>query len=231
MHAPKSRMPSRRARSRNAAVVDSSANTMSWKPAYGSVSVGNLPRAVGAVPVELPGIDEQAADHDAVAGQELGRRVEHEVGAVRERLHQVRRRERRIDEQRQAVLVRERRHARNVEHVEARIAERLAEQEPRLGPDRRAPRVEVARIDERRLDAEARQRVVEQVVRAAVERARRDDVRARAHAASRSRDAAPPARSPSRSRRRRLRARRSAPPAPRRSDWRCANRRAPRAPC
>ena len=41
-------------------------------------------------------------------------------------------------------------------------------------------RVEVARIDERRLDAEARQRVVEQVVRAAVERARRDDVRARA---------------------------------------------------
>ena len=33
MHAPKSRMPSRRARSRNAAVVDSSANTMSWKPA------------------------------------------------------------------------------------------------------------------------------------------------------------------------------------------------------
>jgi hypothetical protein len=49
------------------------------------------------------------------------------------------------------------------------------------GPDRRAPRVEVARVDERRRDAEARQRVVEQVVRAAVERARRDDVRARAH--------------------------------------------------
>ena len=59
--------------------------------------------------------------------------MEDEVGAVRERLHQVRRRERRIDEQRQAVLVRERRDARDVEHVEARIAERLAEQEPRLG--------------------------------------------------------------------------------------------------
>ena len=32
MHAPKSRSPSRRARSRNAPAVDSSANTMPWKP-------------------------------------------------------------------------------------------------------------------------------------------------------------------------------------------------------
>ena len=217
MHAPKSRMPSRRARSRNAAVVDSSANTMSWKPA---IRLGQ--RRKLAARRRRPSqskrarIDEHAADHDAVAGQELGRRVEDEVGAVVERPHQVGRRERRVDEQRQPVLVRERRDARDVEHVEPGIAERLAEQQPRLRPDRRAPGVEVARIDERRLDAEARQRVVEQVVRAAVQRARRDDVRARAHAASRSRGAAPPVRSRSRSRRRRLRARRCAPRAPRR---------------
>ncbi len=81
------------------------------------------------------------------------------------------------------MLVRKRRHPRNVEHVEARIAERFAEQEPRGRTDGGAPRVEVAGIDEGRLDAEARQRVVEQVVRAAVERARRDDVVARAHQA------------------------------------------------
>ena len=81
------------------------------------------------------------------------------------------------------MLVRELRHARDVEHVEARIAERFAEQEPRGRTDGGAPGVEVARIDERRLDAEARQRVVEQVVRAAVERARRDDVVARAQQA------------------------------------------------
>jgi hypothetical protein len=62
--------------------------------------------------------------------------VVHEVGAVIERTQEPRRRERRVDEQRQAVLVRERGDARDVEHVEARVAERLAEQEPRLGPDR-----------------------------------------------------------------------------------------------
>ena len=104
--------------------------------------------------------------------------MEHEVGAVLERLHEIRRGERRVDEERQAVLVRERRHARDVEHVEPGIAERLAEQEACLRADRRLPRVEIARVDERRRDAEARQRVVEQVVRAAVEGARRDDVRA-----------------------------------------------------
>ena len=100
-------------------------------------------------------------------------------------------------------------------------------QEPRVRPDRRAPGVEIARIDERRLDAEARQRVIEQVVRPAVERARCDDVRPAPTAASRSRDASPPVRSPWRSRPRRLRARRSAPPARRRSGWRSANRRGP----
>ncbi len=70
--------------------------------------------------------------------------------------------------------------ARDVEHVEAGIAERLAEQQPRLGPDRGAPPSRSRGSTNVVVDAEARQRVVEQVVRAAVERARRDDVLARA---------------------------------------------------
>ena len=58
-----------------------------------------------------------------------------------ERLHQLRRGERRVDQQRQAVLVRDRGDARDVEHVEARVAERLAEQQPRLrAGSRRASR-------------------------------------------------------------------------------------------
>ena len=130
------------------------------------------------VPVEPPAVDQQAADHDTMTGQELGRRVVDQVRAVLERPHQIGRRERRIDQQRQPVIVRQRRDARHVEHVEPGVAERLAEQQPRFGTDRRTPRVDVARIDERRRDAEARQRVVEQIVRAAVQRARRDDVRA-----------------------------------------------------
>ena len=153
MHAPKSRSPSRRS---------------------------CFARA-GCAPVEAAGVDEEAADHGAVARQELRRRMDDEVGAVVEGPHEPRGGERRIDEKRQSVLVRERGHTRHVEDFEARIAERLAEEQPRLRPDRRAPRVEVARVDERRLDPEARQRVVQQVVRAAVERARRDDVRAGRH--------------------------------------------------
>jgi hypothetical protein len=129
-------------------------------------------------PVELAAVDQQPADDGAVAGQELGRRVEDEVGAMVERLHQPRRREGRIDQQRQAVVVGQRRDGRDVEHVEAGIAERLAEQQPRLRPDRGAPAVDVAGLHEGRRDAEARQRVVQQVVRAAVQRARADDVRA-----------------------------------------------------
>ena len=147
-----------------------------------SVSVGNLlARRVG-VPVEASAEStSSAADDDAVARQELRRRMEHEIGAVLERPHQPRRRERRVDEQRQAVLVRERRDARNVEHVEPGIAERLAEQQPRVRAGSRARQASMSRGSTNVVvDAEARQRVVEQVVRAAVQRARRDDVRARA---------------------------------------------------
>ena len=146
------------------------------------VGAGQLGEATGrsgrGVPVEAAAVDQDTADDGAVAGQELGRGVVDQVGAVLEGTHQPRRREGRIDEQRQVLLVGERGDRGDVEDVEARVAERLAEQQPRLGPDRVAPGVEVAGPDEGRRDAEARQRVLEQVVRSAVERARGDDVRA-----------------------------------------------------
>ncbi len=74
--------------------------------------------------------------------------------------------------------MRNRGHVRDVEHVEAGVAEGFGEQHLGIRPDRGAPGVEVARIDEGGLDAEALQRVGQQVVRAAVQRARRHDVRA-----------------------------------------------------
>ncbi len=74
--------------------------------------------------------------------------------------------------------MRDRADARDVEHVQAGVAERLAEQQFRVGADRGAPCVDVARLDERGLDAEARQRVVQQIVAAAVERAGGHHVRA-----------------------------------------------------
>ena len=49
------------------------------------------------------------------------------------------------------------RHGLDVEHVDQRIAQRLAVHEPRVGPDRAAEVVRVLGIDEGGLDAEARE--------------------------------------------------------------------------
>ena len=231
MHAPKSRMPSRRARSRNAAVVDSSLNTMSWKPSYGSVSVGNLPRAAarpsrsGPQSTSTPPMTTPWPERNLVAEWKT-RSAPCSNGRMRYGVVNVE-----STSSGKPCVVRDVGHARNVEHVEPGIAERLAEQQPRLGPDRRAPRVDVARIDERR----RRCRSAAACSRADCASRRRASATRRCArprpAASRWRDAAPPGRWRSRSRRRRPRARRCAPRAPRTSDWRCANRRGRRAPC
>jgi hypothetical protein len=69
MQAPKSRRPSRRARSRKAAIEDSSLKSMPWKA---FVRFGQGRKFAGPVPVELAAVDQQAADGDAMAAEELG---------------------------------------------------------------------------------------------------------------------------------------------------------------
>jgi hypothetical protein len=92
---------------------------MLWNPAYGSEQLREF---AALSPIEAAGIDEHAANRGAMAAEELRRRVIEQVGAELERLHQVGRRERRIDEQRHARFVRDCRDCRNVEHVETRVA-------------------------------------------------------------------------------------------------------------
>ena len=65
---------------------------------------------------------------------------------------------------------------RDVEHLQAGIADGLGDDEPRLRRDRRAQASEIARLDESRADAEARQRMRQQIDGAAIERGGRDDV-------------------------------------------------------
>ena len=68
----------------------------------------------------------------------------------------------------------------DVQHVALRVADGLGEEGLRVLPGRRAPLLGVVLVlDEGDLDAELRQRVVEQVVRAAVQARRGDDVVAR----------------------------------------------------
>ena len=65
----------------------------------------------------------------------------------------------------------------DVEDVDLRVSDGLGEEELRVGADGRAPLLGVVLVlDERRLDAELGQRVLEQVVRSAVDGARGDDV-------------------------------------------------------
>ena len=102
--------------------------------------------------------------------------MHHEVGTEVERSLQIRRRERAIDQQRQPCLVGDLRHRRDIEHIEARVTERLGEQQPGRRPDTGAPGVEIAWIDEARVEAEAAQRVVQEVVRPTVERSARENM-------------------------------------------------------
>ncbi len=145
------------------------------------IRLRQLGKAPGCLEIEVAAFGQHAADGGAMAAEELGRRVVEERRAVRERLQQIGRGEGRVDQQRNAMFVAQLGQRRDVQHVQARIAERLAEQQPGLGPDRGAPGVDVARLHEGGLDAEAAQRVVQQIVRTAVQRGRGDDMRAGAH--------------------------------------------------
>ncbi len=136
---------------------------------------------VRGLPLEPAAVDQHAADCDAVAAQPLGRRMQHQIGARLERPAEARRGEGVVDEHRQAVRVRDLGDLRDVQDLEAGIADRLAEHEARLGPDRGRESQRIARVDEARLDPEARQGQLQEVGRAAIERLGRDDVAARPH--------------------------------------------------
>ena len=136
----------------------------------GRVRRAELREAVRVLgPRELAGIDDDAAQAGAVAAHVLGQRVDDDVGAVLDRPAQGRRGDRAVHHQRHAGGMRDGRHAGQVRHVAARVADGLAEHQLGLAVDGGAQRVQVVVIHEARLDAELRQRVGEQVVGAAVE--------------------------------------------------------------
>jgi hypothetical protein len=123
MHAPKSRRPSRRARRecRRRRLLGEHHAVEAF------VGRGQRREALRGVPVEAAAVHQHAADHDAMAGEELGRRMDHEMRALVERAREHRRGHGRIHQQRQAVLGGECRDRGHVEHVHRGIAHRLAE--------------------------------------------------------------------------------------------------------
>jgi hypothetical protein len=122
-------------------------------------------------PRERAAVDDRAADDGAVAAEELGGRVHDDVGAVLERADEVGRRDRVVDDERHAGLVRDVGDRADVEHVDLRVADRLGEEELRVRADGAAPLLGVVLVlDEGDLDAELGERVLEEVVGAAVDR-------------------------------------------------------------
>ncbi len=145
------------------------------------IGLGDGGKLAGGRKVETAAVDDDAADGDAVAADPLGDGMHHDVGAELDRPAEIGRCEGVVDQQRNAGGMGDVGDLRDVEHLETGIADGLGDDQPGLGPDGGAEAVEIARLDERRRDAEARQCVGQQIDGAAVERRGGDDVVARAH--------------------------------------------------
>lgn len=92
-----------------------------------------------------------------------------DVGALGQRLDQVWRGDGVVDDQRHPVAMGDLGNRRGVQQVDLRVGDGLGEERLGVGPYRRLPGVQIVRIvDEADLDAELGQRIVEQVVGAAV---------------------------------------------------------------
>jgi hypothetical protein len=144
MQAPKSRRPFAAGAQQEGAVGAFFAEHHAVEAGVGLVQFGKRPER----PVEGPLSTSTPPTTVPWPAQELGGRVEDQVGAVVEGLHQPGRGEGAVHQQRQAGLVRDGAHGGDVQHVQARVAQRFAEQQPRLGPDGGAPAVDVAGLDE-----------------------------------------------------------------------------------
>ena len=134
-------------------------------------------RELAVRPVEVALLDDGPAERRAVAAEEFRRRLDYDVRAVFKGPDVVRRADRVVDDQRNAVLVRNFRKGLDVEDVTLGIGDALAVQGAGAVVDERAPRFGVVRIlDESDDDADLGEGDFQEVVRAAVQRRRRDDL-------------------------------------------------------
>ena len=127
-------------------------------------------------PVEFSRFHHDAAHRIAVPAEELRRRVGDDIRAPFERPAQIRRRQRVIDDQRQARRVRDLRDRRQIDDDAARVGQAL--DEDRLAPRRQraAEILRIGRIDEMAGPAELLERQPELRQRAAIQVARRQEL-------------------------------------------------------
>jgi hypothetical protein len=136
-----------------------------------------------ARPVEGAAVHDQPAHGIAVAAEELGQRMHHDVGAVVDRPAQIGGGERVVDDERNSGALRHRGNRRDVGDDAARIGDRLDEDRLGLGRDGALESPDVVRIGPHHVPAEVLEGVIELVDRAAVELLGRDELLARLHQA------------------------------------------------
>ena len=117
-----------------------------------------------------------AAEAAPLAVNMLGGRIDDDVGAELQRPLQQRRGEHIVDHDQRAGLLGDLRHGFDVHQLEHGIGRRLEEEGARVGLHRLLPGLEIAAVDQRGLDAVARQQVLDDVAAAAEQRAGRDDM-------------------------------------------------------
>ena len=140
------------------------------------VGLAQLGKLAGGGPVEAARVDDDATQRGAVAADELGGRVDYDVGAMFDGAYEVGGAEGVVDDERNAVAMGYIGYGIDVDDTRVGVAQRLDEDGFGVGPYGLLEIREVGRVDKGGGNAVGGQRVVEQVVGAAVDGVGRDDV-------------------------------------------------------
>ena len=145
------------------------------------VRLGQRRKFAARFPIEITAIDDHTANRHTMAAQPFGRRMHDQMGAEIKRPAKIGRDESGVDQQRQFGLASDRRQTGDISDLQAGVADGFTENQPCLRPNGAAKRIQITGIDLGRGDSEARQRMAEQIVTAAVEGVGGDDMAALAH--------------------------------------------------
>ncbi len=128
------------------------------------------------VPGEFTAVDDEAADGGAVTADELGERMQHNVGSVIDGTGDIGCGEGVVDHQRNAIFVSDIGDGCDVQDIAARVSDGFAVEQTRFGGDGAPEVLRVVGIDEGEVVAQAAQGDIELREGSAVERTGRNDV-------------------------------------------------------
>ena len=135
----------------------------------GGVGLGDLCILAARLPVKVAAVDDHAAQRGAVAADKLGRRMNDNVGTVLQRTEQIRGAKGVIDDDRKAMLLGDLGDGVDVGDIGVGIAKRLEVDDRGVVLDGTLDLSQVVRIDKGSLDAKLGERVLQQVIGAAID--------------------------------------------------------------